>query len=198
MSVTAMLHPWHNKVAAMVDRSKRLEEINITKPKDQLALRIKLMQPASPGILSELDAIDAKWQPERDAIHAKWQTELDAIHAKWQTELDAIHAKWQTERDAIDAKWQTERDAIDAKWQTELDAIHAKWQPERDAIDAKWQPERDAIHAKWQTERDAIHARYCLADCPWDGETIFTYKNNEGDWCMKGEGVEVPERERIV
>ena len=52
-----------------------------------------------------LDAVSAKWQPERDAVSAKWQPELDAVNAKWQAERDAVNAKWQPERDAVIAKF---------------------------------------------------------------------------------------------
>jgi len=68
------------------------------------------------------------------------------------------------------------RDAYDSAW----DACHSAW----DAYDKAWyayDKAWDAYYTNNKTTLEKLHAKL-YPDCPWNGETIFTRKDDKGNW----------------
>lgn len=52
------------------------------------------------------------------------------------------------------------------------------------AYQKTWEVSQEAEEAylvKYASELEALHKEIC-PDCPWDGQTIFTRKNEKGEW----------------
>lgn len=99
--------------------------------------------------------------PEKKIPGRDSQAYVVALQA---TEQAAWQA-WQT--------WQT-RQAWGQAWQEAWKAYVVAWQE-------AWQAWQQAYLAKFHAELEALHKEIC-PDCPWDGKTIFTRKDDEGRW----------------
>ena len=84
-------------------------------------------------------------------------------------EWDACLKEWDAYWNAWDAYSKT-RDAYWKPWDASLEMWNAYWKA--------W----DAYLAKYQSELGALHDKL-FPDCPWNGTTIFTRRNENGDWC---------------
>ena len=78
------------------------------------------------------------------------------------------------------------RDAYEEAWDANekaRDANEKAWDANKKARDA-YKKARDAYEtllAKYMPTLEALHAKLC-PDCPWNGKTIFTRKNDKGEW----------------
>jgi len=90
------------------------------------------------------------------------------------------------------AEWQAARLArqvYDQTWQAYKQAGQV-WEQARQAYDVAWQAwqARQAYDVAWQAYLEKFHDELELLhkelypDCPWDGETIFTRKDENGEW----------------
>ena len=164
---------------------ERVRFIKENKPKVEKALRLRLFQ------LVPEDSIPGKNSPEWKAYREAGEAFREAEGDYWEAE----EAYWEAEGDY----WKAEevREAREAFWKANgayWEADEAFWKAEGDyweADEAFWKALREAGRAykkagrayftKYQKELSELHAELC-PDCPWDGKTIFTRKDKQGNW----------------
>ena len=138
---------------------ERIAYILARKPADEQALRLHCLRPIT---VRQWRHYDAAVRAARDPYDAAVRAARDAYDA---AERPA-HA-------AYDATIRAARDAYEAAVQPARDAYDAAERPAQAAYDAAVRPAQTAYDA---TVR-AAHAAICpVAECPWDGKTIFPAK----------------------
>lgn len=118
--------------------------------------RVKFIKENKPKGEQELRLRLFKMIPE-ELIPGKDSKEYDAYRKAGDAYVKARDA-YRKARDAYYKVWV----AYDKAW---------------DAFDKAW----DAYQKKYRKELEKLHSKLC-PDCPFDGHTIFTRKNEDGNW----------------
>ncbi len=115
---------------------------------------------------------------------------------------DAARAAYAVRR----AKYAPAYAVLRAKYASKWDALRAKYASAYAVLRAKYASKYAVLRAKYASAYAVLnarhfavwHAQYCASNCPWDGETIFTHRDANGEWCFTDEGVAVPHAERLL
>jgi tetratricopeptide (TPR) repeat protein len=164
------------------DYQGRVKFIKEYKPEDEQALRLRLFKMFPPDRLSGKASLAGKACLEaRRACNEAWKAYNKAGKAcneAWKAYNEA--------RKAYDEAWEAYKEAWEAcnkAWRACLEA--------RKACDEAWKDYKEAREAyneawgaclsRYSKELDALHDEL-FPDCTWDGKTIFTRKNDKGEW----------------
>ncbi len=155
---TAGVHIHHELVAEKLTEpiEARIAYILSDKPKEEKALRLRLMRPVRAAAWAEYDKVTAAAWPEYDKVTAPARAEFDKVRAAAWAEYDKVRAPAQAEYYKVTAAALAEYDKVSVAAWAEFDKVRA----------AAW--------AEFDKVRAAAHQAICpTQDCPWNGRSIF-------------------------
>ncbi len=162
-------HCHHDELAEFVSNyDERVEAIKRDKPVKEQELRLRLFR------LIPSDRIPQELVKAREACDKAWEA-----YGKAREAYDKAWEAYGKAREACDKAWEAYRKAWEA-YRKASEAHDKAWEAYRKAWEA-YGKAREACDNEFGNELNELHKTLC-PDCPWDGKTIFTRKNDKGEW----------------
>jgi tetratricopeptide (TPR) repeat protein len=170
-------HCHHNTLVDFVyDLAERQQSIRDSKPAEEIPLRLRLLQIIPKGRLPE-EGLDEYIKAQ--TIYEKvLRFVRKAREAFAKAETDYFEAYKNYHREAF---YEASEKEASENYKKAYEAYHYK--ARQDYLDAR-EPFYKALKAYYEKNEVAfkkLHEELC-PDCPWNGKTIFTRKDANGNW----------------